>query len=155
MALPIKTVVEDIDKVCGFLSKKPTGASVKEAKAVLESKHLDGRKLAALKAWGLLDDAGGRLKLTVAGRAYARGPREEQQKLLRQVIRSCASYNAMVERAAHRGDASVSATDVAAHWHEHFKDDVGDSDTTLNDQATCFFQLAQGAGIGTFVIGRH
>jgi predicted nucleotide-binding protein len=152
--LPIKTVAEDIEKVCGFLAKKPTGASVKEAKAVLDPKHLDGRKVAAFKAWGLVEEVGDKLKLTVAGRAYARGPKEEQQKLLRQIIRSCAPYNAMVERAAHRGEESTSATDVGAHWHEHFASDAGDSDTTLNDQANCFFQLAQGAGLGSFVIGR-
>ncbi len=154
MTLPIKTVAEDVNKVCAFLAKKPTGASVKEAKAVLDPKHLDPRKVAALKTWGFIEEVGEKLKLTAAGRAYSRGAKAEQQKLLRGVIRSCAPYNAVVERGAHRGEESISSTDVAAHWHEHFEDAVGDSDTTLNDQANCFFQLAQGAGMGLFVIGR-
>jgi hypothetical protein len=35
MALPIKTGVEDIEKLCTLLAKKPTGATAKEARAVM------------------------------------------------------------------------------------------------------------------------
>ena len=72
----------------------------------------------------------------------------------RQVIKSTEPYNAIVERAGMRGESQISATDVAAHWHEHFRDEAGDSDKTLNDQAVCFFQLVAGAQLGNLVIGR-
>ena len=63
MTLPICTTVEDIQAVCGYLPRKPPGATLKEAKAVLDSKILDRRKLSAFKFWGLIEDQD-RLKLT-------------------------------------------------------------------------------------------
>ena len=48
----------------------------------------------------------------------------------------------------------MTATDVAAHWHEHFSGEAGDTDQTLNDQAVCFFQVAAGANLGSLVVGR-
>ena len=40
-------------------------------------------------------------------------------------------------------------------WHDHFETEVGDSDTTLRDQAVCFFQVASAAGLGNLTIGRR
>lgn len=156
MALPIKTSVEDIEKVCNYLATKPTGATLKEAKAVVDSKHLDPRKLSALKAWNLIEEVSGKFKVTPAGRSFARGTREERQRILRQVISGCPPYNAILERATHRPtEDSVNAVDVAAHWHQHFPEEVGQSDVTLNDQAICFLNLADGAGLGALVVGRR
>jgi|SRR5579883_1351650 len=72
-----------------------------------------------------------------------------------QVIRSCSPYNALIERAAHRKEESVSLADVGAYWHDHFAEEVGKADTTLNDQAMTFFNIAQGAGLGEFTLGRR
>lgn len=155
MALPIRTVLEDVQAVCAYLSKKPTGASLGEAKKVLDQKFLDGRKLSALKTWGLIEEgADGRLKITDEGRAAVRDEASKQNALMR-VVGRVPPYRAVVERVAHRGETAISATDVAAHWHEHFSEDVADSDKTLNDQAVCFFQVASGAGLGSLVIGRR
>jgi hypothetical protein len=44
MALPIRTVLEDINVVCSYLAKKPTGATLPEMRKVLDAKHVDGRK---------------------------------------------------------------------------------------------------------------
>jgi hypothetical protein len=49
----------------------------------------------------------------------------------------------------------TTATDVAAHWHQHFRSEVSDNDRILNDQSVCFFQLAEGADLGTLTIGRR
>ena len=130
MALPIRTTVEDIQAVCGYLAKKPTGADLKEAKAVLDSKVLDGRKLSALKFWGLIENQE-RLKLTTKGREAVRDQGAKQHHVL------------------------ASALDVAAHWHDHFLSEVSENDKILNDQAVCFFQVAAGAGLGELVIGRR
>jgi predicted nucleotide-binding protein len=155
LALPIKTVIEDIEKVCSFLAKKQTGATAKEARAVIDAKHLDARKLSALRGWGFIEDVGDKMKLTPRGREYVRGTREEQQAVLRQIVQTSPPYSAIVERAAHRGEESISSVDVGAHWHDHFGEDVGKADVTLNDQAITFFNVAQGAGLGVFTIGRR
>ena len=35
MTLPIRTIIEDIEVICGYLVTKPTGATLAEAKAVV------------------------------------------------------------------------------------------------------------------------
>ena len=154
MSLPIRTTIEDIQAVCTYLAKKPTGASLKEAKAVLDSKCLDGRKLSAFKFWKLIEDQE-RLKLTQLGREAVRDDGFHQIETLAQVVRSIEPYRAVVERAAHRQEKSLTALEVAAHWHDHFKSDVSSNEKILNDQAVCFFQVAGGAGLGALVIGRR
>jgi predicted nucleotide-binding protein len=155
MTLPIRTTLHDIDAVCGYLATKPTGATTAEAKAVLDKKRLDGRKLNALKYWGLIEENGGRMKLTALGRQADRDKGAYRSGALNEVIRSVAPYTAAVERAVHTGASTVTATEVAAHWHEHFKDEASDSDRILSDQAICFFQVAQGADLGQLTIGRR
>jgi hypothetical protein len=52
---------------------QPTGTTVTEAKKILDTKYLDGRKLSALKFWGIIEESGdGRLKLTEEGRTATR-----------------------------------------------------------------------------------
>ncbi|MBT3069636.1 nucleotide-binding protein [Rhodomicrobium sp. Az07] len=38
--------------------------------------------------------------------------------------------------------------------NKHFNGEAAESDKTLNDQAVCFFQLAQAADLGALIIGR-
>ncbi len=154
MALPIRTTVADIEAVCSYLATKPTGASTAEAKAVLDSKVLDGRKLNALKFWGLIDDNGGKMRLTEPGRRLAKDKGARRADVLRGVVSTISPYGAVVERAVHKGEFTITATEVAAHWHQHFRSDVSDNDKILNDQAVCFFQLAEGADLGILTIGR-
>lgn len=155
MGFPIRTTVGDIQAVCAYLSTKPTGATLKEAQAVLDKKRLDGRKLAALNFWGLIEEKEGKYKVTPAGRAAARDGGAGKGSVLAEVIRSIEPYRAIIERAAHRSENSLTATEVAAHWYDHFSDQVSASDKTLNDQAVCFLQLAMGADLGELIIGRR
>ena len=155
MSLPIRTTVDDIEAVCAYLVTKPTGARLAEAKAVVDKKHLDGRKLTALRAWGLVEEDSGKLKITERGRRAARASGASLSEALREVIREIQPYKAVIERVVHRRESTITATDVAAHWHEHFRDEASESDKTLNDQAVCFFQIAQGADLGALVIGRR
>ena len=154
MSLPIRTTVEDIDAICGYLVTKPTGATVAEAKAVIDKKRLDGRKLAALKLWGLIGEDGDRLKITDRGRQAVRNSGALMSDKLLEVIRDVAAYEAVVERVVHRQEAEISATEVAAHWHDHFSADVSEREKTLHDQAICFFHIAQGTDLGTLIVGR-
>ncbi len=154
MSLPIRTTLGDVDAVCGYLATKPTGATMAEAKAVVEKKRLDGRKVSALKFWGLIEDDGSRLKITELGRRAVKDSGARRHEVLSQIVKYIRPYAAIVERAAHRNEDTFTATEVAAHWHEHFEEDVSESDKILNDQAVCFFQIAQGADLGELTIGR-
>ncbi len=154
MSLPIRTTLTDIDAVCGYLLKKPTGATLAEAKAVVDSKRIDGRKLSALKFWGLIEDDGNRMKITDRGRQFVKDNGAYRSEALGEVVRNVPPYLAMIERVTHRCEETVAATDVAAHWYEHFKSEVSDSEKILNDQAVCFFHIAQGADLGKLTRGR-
>jgi hypothetical protein len=61
MALPVKTTVEDVREIVGYLRNKPTGASINEAKAAIRPQVLDGRKVAAYIFWDLVKKEGERL----------------------------------------------------------------------------------------------
>ena len=155
MILPIKTTLEDVTDLCKYLETKPTGATVKEAKTVLDSKRLDARKLNALKTWDLIyEEEAGHIKLTEAGRELVKGE-EHCRKAMLKIVRNISPYSAIVERAAHQNDDAITTTQVAAHWHDHFRDQVGNTDKSIKDQAVCFFNIAAGAGLGTNISGRH
>ena len=154
MILPFRTTTEDIDVVCGYLTTKPTGATLAEARAIVDSRHLDGRKLAAMKFWHFIEDAGEKMRITERGRRLVKQSGSSRSDVLREVIREVRPYAATVERAALRREETITATEVAANWYDHFKGEVSDSEKILNDQAVCFFQIAQGADLGTLVIGR-
>lgn len=153
MALPTLVTIEDIQVLCKYLATKPTGASLPDAKSVIDKKHLRAEKIAALKSWGILEKDAGKLKITSRGRKCAKS-QNEMVAVLTQIIKETAPYNAIIERAAHKKEDSFSATDVASHWHNHFKSEVGDSDEVLNRQAVSFFQVSEGAKLGTIIIGR-
>lgn len=154
MSLPIRTTLSDIDAICAYLLTKPTGATTSEAKAVVDGKILDGRKIAAYKLWGIVDDSSGKMRISERGRLIGRDRGAKRSQALLEVIQDVPAYRAIAERAAHRGEAVLTAIEVAAHWHEHFKGAASESDKTLNDQAVCFFQVAEGADLGRLVIGR-
>ena len=154
MSLPLRATLDDIHAVCAYLVTKPTGATLGETKAVVDKKRLDGRKLAALKFWGLIEDDGNKMKITTLGRQCVKDSGSSRSEVLRNVVRRVPEYTAIVERVTLRSEKAIAATEVAAHWHEHFRSDVSESEKILNDQAVCFFQIAQGADLGTLTIGR-
>lgn len=154
MSLPIKTVMEDCDKIVSYLKSKPSGASVAEAKGVIDSKHLDARKVRAYEAWGIVRVEGDRLILTEAGREIARNP-DSAHDHYRSVIAGIPPYRSAIERAHHGGHNEMIAADVAANWFAHHKATLGEvTESTLGSVVTCFFNLAEGAGLGTYFIGR-
>jgi hypothetical protein len=153
-ALPIRTTMTDVIAVTSYLFTKPMGATPAEAKAVLEEGVLDGRKLSAYKFWGLVEDVEGRLKLRERGRVAGKGKGVNAAQAMIEMIKNTPAYAAIVERAIHRGESTFTAVEVATHWHEHFRNVASSNETILNHQAVCFFQAAQGAGLGTLTIGR-
>lgn len=154
MALPVRATIADVDAMCGYLLTKPTGATVTEAKAVLDLGILDPRKIAAFKFWGLIDDSTGKMRLTERGRGVAKDKGARKAPFLRAALAAVPAYRAILERCVHRSELTVGATEVAAHWHQHFRSEVSDSDEIINQQAICFFQLAEGADLGRLIVGR-
>lgn len=154
MALPIRTTLGDVDALCAYLVTKPTGATQAEAKAVLDSRVLDGRKVSALKFWNLIDDSSGKMLVTERGRLVGRDKGARRSEALAEIVATVGPYRSIVERAVHRNELSLTALEVAAHWHQHFKSETSSNDKILNDQAVCFFQIAEGADLGKLVVGR-
>lgn len=154
MSLPIRTTLEDVIALCNYFATKPTGATLADARKVLDSETLNGMKISAMKSWGILEEVGDRLKILEIGRAIAKGNPDQKAVAYSKIIGKIQPYSAVIERAAHRAEESITATEVAAHWHDHFPSEVAESDKVLNDQAVCFFRLAEGAGFGQLVIGR-
>ena len=155
MQLPMRTTVEDIDAVCNYLMAKPIGASLAEARAVLDKRYLISPKVNALKFWGLIEDDGNRIKVTALGRQAVRNSGATRSDALSEVIRQVAPYNTLMERIDQSGDITVSASEVGAYWHEHFSGEVSGQEGTLNAQVICFFHLAQAADLGILTIGRR
>ncbi|MCC2031846.1 TIR domain-containing protein [Microbacterium allomyrinae] len=154
MTLPIKTGVDDALAVVAYLKSKPTGATLAEAKAVIDNRVLDGRKLNAYQVWGLVEQEGEKYKLTDRGRRLARDP-ESSPQIFREVINSIPTYRSAIEWAYHQKFDTISVDDLAANWHAHHREALGtDADGSIKGAVTCFFNVADGAGLGKYVVGR-
>jgi predicted nucleotide-binding protein with TIR-like domain len=155
MSLPILTTADDVRLIVGYLKTKPTGATVAEAKAVVDKALLDGRKLAAYISWGVVQREGERLKLAARGWDLARKTKNEHV-VFREILDSIAPYRSALEWAHHQNFEELTNVDVAAQWHEHHSEILGtDNENSIKDQAVCFLRLAEAAGLGGFTIGRR
>jgi len=155
MALPIRATLEDVNQTCAYLASKPTGANLKDIAGVVGDKLADARRISALQAWGLIEaQDDGKYKVTDDGRRCTKGD-TEKATVLQAVIRRIPAYLAVIERAAHRREDALTSNEVGAHWHAHFKDDASDSEEYLKAQTISYFQIAEGAALGTMIIGRR
>ena len=153
--LPRRTDVEDVQKICNFFAKRPTGASQEEAKSALGHKSIE-YKISALKQWGILEELpDGKLKATDEGRQIAKLNGAERKRIFANILNRIPPYKAIVERAIVREEVSLTSTDVASHWHDHFRDDISTNEVKLSEQVLTFFQVAEGAEIGKFMVGRR
>jgi len=154
--LPINTSPEDVVSIVDYLKAKATGATPDEVRATIGGTALDGRKLSGYRAWDFVIKDGDKLRLTERGRRFARASAEQRQVIFGEVIRSIRAYRLAVEWMFHQNFETLTAVDLAAHWHEHVSSDLGtDKDRNIQLMVNCFFQLAEGAGLGNFIIGRR
>jgi len=122
MTLPSRTTVEDIQILCNYFAKKPTGASIADAKSAVGKKTVAPRKINALKYWGLLEDTSdGKLKATDDCRLIAKDDGRGRKAALAKILRSFPPYLAIIERVVHRKEISLTTSDIGAHWHDYFK----------------------------------
>jgi hypothetical protein len=154
VSLPILTTAEDVLSIIGYLKTKPTGATLSEAKAVVDKTLLDPRKITAYVTWGIIQKEGDRLKLATRGWELARNSKT-QPACFKEVLDSVPPYRSALEWALHQGFDQITNVDVAAQWHEHHSDHLGtDNENSIKDQAVCFLRVAEAAGLGSFTLGR-
>jgi hypothetical protein len=154
MALPIITTAEDVRDIVAYLRNKPTGATIAEAQAVVKKQLLDGRKLSAYVFWGIVARDGERLSLTNRGWELARS-KDGGVGVFRAVLDAATPYRSVLEWVHHQGFESVTNVDIAAQWHEHHSQALGTTnETTIKDNAVCFFHICEAAGLGKLVLGR-
>lgn len=153
MASPVKTTADDVRAVAKYLKTKPTGATAADVKAVAKN-VADGRKLVAFVAWGIVVREDGVLKLTERGWSLARHP-DRERDVFRTIVDEERPYRSALEWAHHQSMDALDTNDVGSHWHEHHAAAVGEAtDKTLRDNAVCFFNIAEAAGLGTVTPGR-
>jgi predicted nucleotide-binding protein len=151
MPLPVRTALADIEAICRHLLARPEGATPAALAAAL-GEVFDLRKLFALKLWGLVVDDGIALRLTERGRRAVHDGGSDRVRALQEVVATTPPYAAVIARAVARGEPVVLASDIAAHWQQHFKSDCQFG--ILNHQTVCFFRIAEGAGLGRLLVGR-
>jgi predicted nucleotide-binding protein len=154
MSLPLKTSADDVRAIVKYLKTKPTGATVAQVKSI--SKQIaDGRKISAYVTWGIVLREDSKLKLSERGLRLARQP-DKESEIFREIISGKTPYRSAIEWAFHQDLEKLDTNDVAAHWHEHHSEAVGDAnENTLRDNAVCFFYVAEAAGLGALVLGRR
>jgi predicted nucleotide-binding protein len=153
MSLPLKTTADDVRAMAKYLKTKPTGASVAEVKAVSKS-LADGRKLTALAGWGIIIRNDGGMRLGERGSTLVRHP-DREQEVFQGILGHVRPYQSALEWAHHQEMDALDTNDVAAHWHEHHHNAVGEAnENTLRENAVCFFNVAEAAGLGKITVGR-
>jgi predicted nucleotide-binding protein len=151
MPLPVRTALADVEAICRYLLARPEGATPAALAAALGD-MFDLRKLFALKSWGLIADDGDVLRLTDRGRRAVHDGGTHRMHALQEVVAATPPYAAVIAHAITSGEPVVPASDVAAHWQQHFKSECQFG--ILNHQTVCFFRIAEGAGLGRLLVGR-
>lgn len=150
--VPIKTSIEDMEKLIGYINKQIGWVEVAKLQKSLGATAVDDRKIAAMVGLGLLQRDGGNLKITDLGKLFAGG---DQATALRAAMSDNELYRSTIEWLHYSKKAEATAADIGQYWESHHKDTLGDlKGTTLKDGAVCFGRIADGAGFGIFKVGR-
>lgn len=159
MQLPIMASPEDMLKFGKYLNTKVSGSTIEDAKAAIDKKLVDPRKVNAYIAWGMLVRDSEKLKLSDRGKRLVRAQNvKETQSIYQEVIRGIEAYNGVIEWLSYKTDKQLTVTNVeiAEYWHETKKYDMtNENDNTLKDRAVCFFKVCEAAGLGKLYIGRR
>ena len=158
MLLPIIASAEDTIQVASFLKTKATGCSIDDAKAVIDKKLLDGRKISAYTTWGFIIRDGDKLRLSDLGKQLSRITNNEYSDVFQRVLRSIDAYNSALEWIFYKTTelTSITNVDIANYWYETPKFALGtENENTLKDMAVCYFKVCEAARIGRLFIGRR
>ncbi|GAA4763820.1 hypothetical protein [Microbacterium gilvum] len=147
--VPIKTSVEDVQKLLGYLGKQIGWVDQPKIEKVLGS--LDDRKIGAMVEFGLILRDGGNLRATERGQLF----NSDQSAALREVLAQVDLYRATLEWVHYGNRAEATAAEIGQYWEASHADTLGGlKGSTLKDGAVTFGRVVYGAGIGTFLVGR-
>jgi hypothetical protein len=148
--VPIKTSIDDIAKVVGYMSRQVGWVELAKVEKALGG--IDERKIGAMVEFGLILRDGGNVKIAPRGLIFNGGDRAQA---MREVLSEVELYRSTVEWMHYQAKAEVSATEIGQYWESSHSDSLGSlKGSTLNDGAVTFGRVVGGAGLGTFTIGR-
>jgi hypothetical protein len=153
--LPIKTTIEDIDALGGYLRGQVGWVPLDRVKKTIDSKYADLRKLGALQRIGLLERDGTSVKLSARGRSYASATEaSEKESLMAEALREVPLYVETVEWMHHSKIGDPSKTVLGNYWHDKHQDQLeGAQGAALTDAVIFFMRIAGEAGLGKFTRG--
>lgn len=148
--VPIKTSIDDIEKVLAYMGRQVGWVEVTKVEKALGS--IDDRKINAMVEFGLILRDGGNLKASERGLKFNSG---DQIGAMREVLAGVELYRATLEWVHYKGKSEITATEIGQYWEASHSDTLGAlKGSTLKDGAVCFGRVVEGAGLGTFTIGR-
>ncbi len=135
-----------------FLSRQIGWVAVDKAKKSLDAKLLDDRKVGAMAYLKLIDRDGTNFRATSRGMRFQNGDRVGA---LREGILDSELYRHTVEWLHFGSRSEVTAIEVGQYWQAHHRESVGEvNGDRLKDGAVFFFRVAEGANLGSLIIGR-
>lgn len=151
--IPIKTTIEDIDKLLTFLRPNFGWVSMTKVKATLDSKTSDNRKIEAAKWLGLIKRDGQNVEITDIGRRYASAQDpSEKSRVMREVLANSPLYAQTVEWMYHVNKSEPTKIEISDQWYKHHTDLLeGAQGAALGDGVIMFLRVAEAAGLGKFI----
>ena len=147
--VPIKTTVEDIQKLLGYLGKQIGWVEPAKIEKALGS--VDDRKVGAMVEFGFILRDGGNLRTTPRGQQF----NSDQRAALREVLSSVELYRATLEWIHYGKRSEATTSEIGQYWEASHKDTLGGlSGSTLASGAVTFGRIVGGAALGTFLVGR-
>lgn len=148
--IPIKTSLDDIQKVLGYMARQVGWVEMTKVEKALGG--TDDRKLGAMVEFGLLLRDGGNIKVAPRGISFNGG---DQSRAMREVLSEVELYRSTLEWVHYQAKSEVTATEIGQYWESSHTDTLGNlRGSTLKDGAVTFGRVVEGAGLGTFTIGR-
>lgn len=154
MPLPYKTTTQDVIDLIDYLRTKPTGVTLDDAKKVIDTRLLDGRKMYAYKYWDIIEANSDKIILSDRGWKIARKP-ADRPVIFREVIQKISAYFAVLEFAYYQNIENLSNIDAVVFWKKHFPGETSETEDGSKDQAACFFRFCEGADLGQMKTGRR
>lgn len=150
--IPLKTTVEDLDKLTAYLRPTFGWVSLTKVKSNLE-KVSDNRKIEAAKWLGLIERDGQNIEITAEGRAWASAQDPtEKARIFASLLAAAPLYAQTMEWMYHTNKSEPTKTDVGDQWYKHYSDLLeGAQGAALGDGVIMFMRVAEAAGLGKFI----
>lgn len=152
--LPLSATVNDIRALVNYLKKKPQGVNVGGASDVIKRQTFDAKKVSAYEQFGIIEKSGERISLSSCGSKLSESFEAEAQ-LFRGLMRKIPRYREILAWAVDQKLDALVHADVASFFrHKQIKVSDTELENKIDHFVICFFQMCQGAGLGTHIIGK-